>query len=65
MKPEGAIAHFGFHVENFDEIMKTCESLGVTIHYDGPVKFEKSRSIYISDPNGYDIELSEVFGGGL
>jgi len=65
MKHEGAIAHFGFHVENFDEIMKTCESLGVTIHYDGPVQFEKSRSIYISDPNGYDIELSEFFGGGL
>ena len=65
MKPEGAIAHFGFHVENFDEIIKTCESLGVKIYYDGPVQFEKSRSIYISDPNGYDIELSEVFGGGL
>lgn len=65
MKPEGAIAHFGFHVENFDEIIKTCESLGVKIYYDGPVQFEKSRSIYISDPNGYAIELSEVFGGGL
>lgn len=65
MKSEGAIAHFGFHVENFDEIIMTCKSLGVAIHYDGPVQFEKSRSIYISDPNGYDIELSEVFGGGL
>jgi len=65
MKPEGAIAHFGFHVENFDEIMKICTSLGVKIYYDGPVQFEKSRSIYINDPNGYDIELSEVFGGGL
>ena len=65
MKPEGAIAHFGFHVENFDEIMKICTSLGVKIYYDGHVQFEKSRSIYISDPNGYDIELSEVFGGGL
>ena len=65
MKLEGAIAHFGFHVENFDEIMKICTSLGVKIYYDGPVQFEKSRSIYISDPNGYDIELSEVFGGGL
>lgn len=65
MKSEGAIAHFGFHIENFDEIIMTCKSLGVVINYDGPVQFEKSRSIYISDPNGYDIELSEVFGGGL
>lgn len=65
MKPEGAIAHFGFHVENFNEIINTCKLLGIKVHYDGPVQFEKSRSIYISDPNGYDIELSEVFGGGL
>ena len=65
MKPEGAIAHFGFHIENFDEIMETCKALGVKVYYDGPVQFEKSRSIYISDPSGYDIELSEIPGGGL
>ena len=65
MKPEGGIAHFGFHIENFDDIMEKCKSLGVTVYYDGPVQFEKSRSIYISDPSGYDIELSEVKGGGL
>jgi len=65
MKPEGAIAHFGFHVKNFDEIIMTCKSLGVTINYGSPVQFENSRSIYISDPNGFDIELSEIFGGGL
>ena len=65
MSPEGGIAHFGFNIENFEEIMETCKSLGVKVFYDGPVKFEKSRSIYIEDPNGYDIELSEVQGGGL
>lgn len=65
MKPEGGIAHFGFHIQNFDDIIQKCKELGVTIYYDGPVQFEKSRSIYISDPSGYDIELSEVKGGGL
>ena len=65
MKPEGAIAHFGFHIENFDEIMETCKSLGVQVYYDGPVQFERSRSIYICDTSGYDIELSEITGGGL
>ena len=65
MKLEGGIAHFGFHVENFDEIMEICQSLDVKIYYEGPVQFEKSRSIYISDPSGYDIELSEILGGGL
>ena len=65
MSPDGGIAHFGFFVENFDQIMEICKSLGVTVYYDGPVQFEKSRSVYIADPNGYDIELSEVVGGGL
>ena len=63
--PTGGIAHFGFHIENFDDIMKKCDELGVEVLYDGPVDFEKSRSVYIKDPTGYDIELSEVIGGGL
>ena len=65
MSTEGGIAHFGFNIENFDEIMEKCKSLNVKVYYDGPVQFEKSRSIYISDPSGYDIELSEFPGGGL
>ncbi|WP_428326466.1 VOC family protein [Nitrosopumilus sp.] len=63
--PTGGIAHFGFHVENFDDIMQKCKELGVEVLYDGPVDFEKSSSVYIRDPTGYDIELSKVSGGGL
>ncbi|KEQ56995.1 Metallothiol transferase FosB protein [Marine Group I thaumarchaeote SCGC AAA799-E16] len=63
--PTGGIAHFGFHVENFEDIIQKCNELGVEVLYDGPVDFEKSRSVYIKDPTGYDIELSEVSGGGL
>ncbi|MDH3204062.1 MAG: VOC family protein [Nitrosopumilus sp.] len=65
MSPEGGIAHFGFNIENFDEITKKCKLLGVEILYGGPIKFEKSRSIYVRDPNGYEVELSEFRGGGL
>lgn len=65
MSPTGGIAHFGFHVANFDDIMNKCKELDVKVLYDGPVEFEKSRSVYIKDPSGYDIELSEVSGGGL
>lgn len=61
----GGISHFGFHVENFDQIMSKCEELNVEVLYGGPVEFEKSRSVYIKDPSGYDIELSEISGGGL
>ncbi len=65
MSTSGGIAHFGFHVANFDQIMDKCKELNVEVLYGGPVEFEKSRSVYIKDPSGYDIEVSEVSGGGL
>lgn len=57
--------HFGFHINNFEEVIEKCTELGIEIFYGGPIKWEKSSSIYIKDPNGYEIELAEVFGGGL
>jgi len=57
--------HFGFHIENSEEVVQKCTDMGVEIFYSGPIKWEKSSSIYIKDPNGYDIEIAEVFGGGL
>ena len=65
MSPEGGITHFGFNIANFEEIIEKCKELDVEILYGGPIQFEKSRSIYIKDPNGYEIDLGEVAGGGL
>lgn len=65
MSPEGGITHFGFNISNFEKIIEKCEEFDVDILYGGPIQFEKSRSIYIKDPNGYEIELGEVAGGGL
>lgn len=65
MSPEGGITHFGFNISNFEEIIKKCKKFGVEILYGGPIQFEKSRSIYIKYPNGYEIELGEVADGGL
>ena len=31
----------------------------------GLYEWEHSRSVYITDPNGYEVELTEVFGGDL
>ena len=58
--------HFGFHVDNFDEIVATCKQMGVEMPY-GVVEWEekKSRSVYIVDPSGYEIELSEIQGGAI
>jgi len=65
MSPEGGIAHFGFNIKNFDEVIKRCKELGVQILYGGVVDWETSRSVYVVDPSGYEIELGEVSGGGL
>jgi catechol 2,3-dioxygenase-like lactoylglutathione lyase family enzyme len=56
------VNHFGFNIDNFDEIAEACKKMNVP-HY--LYDWEKSRSIYIEDPNGYEIELSEIQGGGL
>jgi catechol 2,3-dioxygenase-like lactoylglutathione lyase family enzyme len=58
-------AHVSFHIKNFDDIIPVCEQLGITIKYGGPVEWPHSRSIYIDDPSGYEVELSEIWGGGL
>ncbi len=58
-------SHVGFHIEDFEGIEHRCRDLGIEVKYGGPLTWPKSRSIYIDDPNGYEIELSEVFGGGL
>jgi predicted enzyme related to lactoylglutathione lyase len=65
MSPEGGIAHFGFNVANFNEIIEKCEELKVEVLYGGIVDWETSKSVYIVDPSGYEIELGEVSGGGL
>lgn len=65
MAPEGGINHFGFNISNFDMVLDKCDELNVEILYDGTINWEKSRSIYIKDPNGYEVELGEVDGGGL
>ena len=58
------LAHMGFHVEDFDTLMDKLQSFGVSFRQ-GPaiVKWDHSRSIYILDPSGHEIELVENFGG--
>lgn len=62
---KGFVNHFGFHIENFDEALHRLKDQGVELLYGGVNQYPNSRSIYIADPNGIEIELSEKFGGGL
>jgi len=57
--------HFGLHIKNFDEVLSKCTELNLHIYYGGVLKWENSESVYIQDPNGYEIELSKNFGGGI
>lgn len=65
IKEKEGFSHVSFHIENFEDIEEVCVELGLKIKYSGTVQWPKSRSIYINDPNGYEVELSEVWGGGI
>lgn len=60
------INHLGFHVEDFDSVMEKLVELNVEREFgDDYIEYPNSRSIYIFDPDGMEIELSEKFGGDL
>ena len=58
-------SHMSFHISNFEAVEDLCKEHGWHIKYGGVVNWERSRSIYIEDPNGYEIELAEKWGGDL
>jgi len=58
----GGFYHFGFHVRDYDDVKKLLQQSNV---YFTESEWEHSRSLYIKDPDGYTIELSEKKGGGL
>ncbi len=59
-------AHFSVIVENFDDVLTLCKEMNIHVWHNGNIiHWEKSRSIYIYDPNGYNIEIGDVWGGGL
>jgi catechol 2,3-dioxygenase-like lactoylglutathione lyase family enzyme len=64
------INHWGFVVEGFDGLRDALERAGVEVLYrdngaDGIVHYPRSRSLYVADPDGNEIELTSTFGGGL
>ena len=69
--PEGGrINHWGFVVEDFDGLRDRLDSLGADVRYtdrwpDGIVEYPRSRSLYVADPDGNEIELTSAFGGAL
>lgn len=71
--PEGSVCetkfapvnHIGIHLENFDEAVKDLLKANYKLLYGGIVEYPSSKSVYISDPDGNELEFSSHFGGGL
>ena len=61
---EQYIEHFGINVENFEETKEYLKGKGLRFLYGGVVDYDNSQSIYIADPNGYEIEISKYVMGG-
>ena len=59
------IHHFGFYIDDFDLALKELHERKIELGYGGVVQQGKSRSMYICDPSGYEIELVEKLGGDL
>jgi lactoylglutathione lyase len=67
------IIHFGFalkRAETMDAVLDRILKAGIATkkNRDGDplvVHYAKSSSIYLSDPDGYELDVSVKFGGGL
>lgn len=62
------INHIGIHIDNFSEALSVLHHLNIPINlYSASeiVEYPNSQSIYISDPDGNEIELSSKFAGSL
>ena len=65
VKQFGSINHLGFNVESIEGALAYSQSKNIPLNWGGLVQYEDSESIYIEDPDGYEIEVSNNFAGGL
>tara|TARA_Y100000385_G_C12722168_1_gene479141 strand:- start:170 stop:562 length:393 start_codon:yes stop_codon:yes gene_type:complete len=62
------IGHYGFNIEFTENIVEKLEEAKADVrYYNGQaiIQYPNSKSIYVHDPDGNQIELSENFAGGL
>ena len=67
------IIHFGFalkHGQRIDDVLAQVLKAGIKTKNDkagNPIvaHYDRSSSLYLSDPDGYELDISIKFGGGL
>jgi lactoylglutathione lyase len=52
------MAHFGLRITGVEEWLETVEREKIEVLYDGEIAWPHSRSWYIKDPTGYEIEVA-------
>lgn len=57
-EPKHQIFHFGLRVDNLDEWLEKIEKFNIQIGYGDVIQYPHSRSWYITDPSGHEIEVS-------
>lgn len=62
---EQLVGHFGINVEDFDKAVELLQAEKVELLYGGVLNWKNSKSVYISDPSGHEIELTKNFSGGF
>ena len=59
------VYHFGFRIDDADQWRNKIRQHGLKLYYDGEIKYPHSRSWYVHDPSGHEIEVSCTDGGPL
>jgi catechol 2,3-dioxygenase-like lactoylglutathione lyase family enzyme len=56
--PSHHINHFGLRIDDREDWERTVEREGVEVAYGGAIRWPHSTAWYVTDPNGYEIEVA-------
>lgn len=59
------IFHFGLRVDDLEAWRLKVDRLNLSLFYGGEIRYARSRSWYVRDPSGHEIEVSYAFGKPL
>jgi catechol 2,3-dioxygenase-like lactoylglutathione lyase family enzyme len=59
------IYHFGIRVSDLEQWQQTVKDHQLKLYYSGEIKYPTSKSWYIHDPSGHEIEVSYAVHGRM
>lgn len=58
-KKQHGYGHFAFAIENEEDFEAKIKEYNIPVSFGGPLDYAHSRSWYIQDPTGYEIEVAK------